>query len=146
MVITCYKNYGTRRNSIGVPARRTRYALASEIGLRAGHACVFARSRQRGSKNNSGNWRCRMSWSAGCTFGGEVYWLIRVAKKPDAKICIMSPWFIKIGSRTSIVLFGAKTEPAANPRQETTHQTEHGPFGGCLHSTSSERQAKPSPV
>ena len=60
MVITCYKNYGTRRNSIGVPATRTRYALASEIGLRAGHACVFARSLQRGSKNNSGNWRCRM--------------------------------------------------------------------------------------
>lgn len=38
MAITCYKNYGTPPNSTGVPATRTRYALASEIGLRAGHA------------------------------------------------------------------------------------------------------------
>ena len=43
MVITCYKNYGTPPNSTGVPATRTRYALASEIDLLAGHACVLAR-------------------------------------------------------------------------------------------------------
>jgi hypothetical protein len=43
MAVTCYKNYGTPRNSTGVPATRTRYALASEIGLLAGNACVLAR-------------------------------------------------------------------------------------------------------
>jgi hypothetical protein len=43
MAIICYKNYGTPRNSTGVPATRTRYALASEIGLLAGHAlCLGA--------------------------------------------------------------------------------------------------------
>jgi hypothetical protein len=45
MAITCYKNYGTPRNSTGVPATRTRYALAIEIGLLAGHACVSWRAR-----------------------------------------------------------------------------------------------------
>ena len=29
MAITCYKNYGTPPNSTGVPATRTRYALAT---------------------------------------------------------------------------------------------------------------------
>jgi hypothetical protein len=29
----------------GVPSTRTRYALASKIGLLAGHACVLARAR-----------------------------------------------------------------------------------------------------
>jgi hypothetical protein len=48
-----------------LPATRTRYALASEIGLLAGHACVLARRLHRGSKPSSNNWRWRMSWSAG---------------------------------------------------------------------------------
>jgi hypothetical protein len=81
MAITCYKNYGTPPSSTGVPATRTRYALASEIGLLAGHACVLAPLIRRGSKNISGNWRWRMSWSVGCTSWGEVHWLIRDLKK-----------------------------------------------------------------
>ena len=47
LAVTCYKNYGTWHsppNSTGVPSTRTRYALASKIGLLAGHACVLARA------------------------------------------------------------------------------------------------------
>jgi hypothetical protein len=48
------------------PVTRTRCALASEIGLLAGHAFVLARLIRCGSKTSSGNWRCRMSWSVEC--------------------------------------------------------------------------------
>jgi hypothetical protein len=107
----------------------------------------LARSLQRGSKNKL--WQLALSDVRGpldARLGAKSIGQFAMQRKSDAKICIMSRWFIKIGSRTSIVLFGAKTEPVANPRHETTHQTDHGPFGGCMHSTSSERQAKPSPV
>jgi len=95
MAITCYKNYGTPPNSTGVPATRTSYALASEIGLLAGHACVLARALHRGSKNNSGNWRCRMSVVRWMHLWGEVYWPIRDPKKVRPKNCIVGRRCIK---------------------------------------------------
>jgi hypothetical protein len=39
------KKYDTPRNSSGVPATRTRYALASEIGLLAAGHAVSSRAR-----------------------------------------------------------------------------------------------------
>jgi hypothetical protein len=58
-------------------------------------SCLGAPALHRGSKNNSGKWRWRMSWSAGCALWGEVYWAIRDAKKVRPKNCVLSPRFIK---------------------------------------------------
>ena len=94
-VVTCYKNDGTPLKSTGAPVTRTRYALASEIDLLAGHAFVLARLIRRGSKTSSGIWRCRMSWSVECTTWGELFWLIRDPKKVRPTNCILGRRFIK---------------------------------------------------
>jgi hypothetical protein len=88
VAVTCYKNYGTPLNSTGAPVTRTGHALASEI-------VSWRAAVHRGPKNKSGNWRCRMSWSAGCTLWDEVYWHIRDPKKVRPKNCILSRRFIK---------------------------------------------------
>jgi hypothetical protein len=88
MVVTCYKIYGTPPNSTGVPVTRTRYALASEIALLAGHACVLARLLRRGSKNNSG----KLALAHGVVRpldarrGAKSIGLFAVQRKSDQKI------------------------------------------------------------
>jgi hypothetical protein len=76
MAITCYKIYGPPRNSTGVPATRTRYALASEIGLLAGHVCVLVRPLHRGRVKKQ-LWQLALSDVRGpldARLGGEVYY------------------------------------------------------------------------
>ena len=120
MVITCYKKYGTARNSTGVPAARTRHTLASEIGLLAGHACVFARSLQRGSKNNSGNWRSRMfvvRWMH--VWGRSLLANSRSKENPTRKLhsepLVHQNVALEYSSSSS-----GKSEPAENSRHEIT--------------------------
>ena len=57
--------------------------------------CLGAPALHRGSKASSCNWRWRMSWSAGCTLWGEVYWPIRDPKKVRPKNCIVGRRCIK---------------------------------------------------
>ena len=83
LVVTCYKTYGTPLNSTGAPVTRTRYALASEIDLLAGHACVLARLLRRGSRKHSVTWRCRMSWSVRCTSWGELFWRLAYSRSKE---------------------------------------------------------------
>ena len=141
MAITCYKNYGTQPNSTGVPATRTRYALASEIGLLAGHACVLARLLHRGSKNNSGNWRCRMSavvrWMH---VVGRSIGLFAIQKKYDRKTALWAVVASKLDSRMFIVLLRGKSEGWTNSRHEMSHPTEQGPFSDSFDPTCSERR------
>jgi hypothetical protein len=129
MAITCYKNYGTPPNSTGVPATRTRYALASEIGLLAGHACVLTHALHRGSKNNSGNWRCRMSVVRWMHVGGAMsIGLFAIQKKYDRKTALWAVVASKLDSRMFIVLLRGKSEGWTNARHEMSHPTEQGPF------------------
>jgi hypothetical protein len=77
----------TPPNCTGAPVTRTGHALASEIDLIAGHTCVLARPASPWPPKNSGNWRCQVLWSVGCTSRGEVFWLIRDPKKIRRKKC-----------------------------------------------------------
>ena len=87
MAITCYyKNYGTPPNSTGVPATRTRYALASEIGLLAGHACVLARLLFAVAQKPTlviGVGACRGPLDARC--GAKYIGLFAMQRKSDRK-------------------------------------------------------------
>ena len=141
MAITCYKNYGTPPNSTGVPATRTSYALASEIGLLAGHACVLARALHRGSKNNSGNWRCRMSVVRWMHVGGaKSIGLFAIQKKYDRKTALWAVVASKLDSRMFIVLLRGKSEGGSNERHEMSHPTEQGPFSDSFDPTCSEQR------
>ncbi len=123
-------------------ATRTIYALASEIGLLvAGHACVLARALHRGSKNNSGNWRCRMSVVRWMHVGGaKSIGLFAIQKKYDRKTALWAVVASKLDSRMFIVLLRGKSEGWTNKCHERTHGTEQGPFSDCFRKTYSERR------
>ena len=109
MAITCYKNYGTPPNSTGVPATRTRYALASEIGLLAGHACVLARLLFTVAQKPTlviGVGACCGPLDARC--GAKSIGLFAIRKKSDAKIASWAVVASKLDSRIFIVLLRGK--------------------------------------
>jgi hypothetical protein len=112
-VVTCYKNYGTPLNSTGAPVTRTRYALASEIGLLTGHACVLARPLRRGSKNNS--WYLTLSdvvLRKMHVVGRSILVYSRPSQRnSDGKKCTPSLRSMGLGSRLPIALLTGKTDP-----------------------------------
>ena len=140
MAITCYKNYGTPRNSTGVPATRTRYALASEIGLLAGHALCLGAPLPPWLKNQL--WQLALSdvrGPLGARCGAKSIGLFAIKRKCDRKTACCAVVLSKLDSRILVVLFRGKSEGGTSDCHEQTHGTEQGPFSGCFDKTCSER-------